>query len=175
MGRRGWDSGKHRSPDIPPIPPYQILQATQNYFAPSCQTIMINKISQKNGCPDPSPWWLPQYVEAPLLRAHTQIFLFLFGGVYWKSMLKEYIFLLLLVLALLIVTDINSDYSIPLWYVLCYSGPPVPVHVVSLKTSDCKCGLMTADCTAWRRGLDLLSLDKDQGCVLVRPTSQLFL
>ena len=33
MGRKGWDGGKHRSPGIPPIPPYQISQAPKRYFA----------------------------------------------------------------------------------------------------------------------------------------------
>ena len=33
MGRRGWDGGKHRSPGIPPIPPYQIAQALKSNFA----------------------------------------------------------------------------------------------------------------------------------------------
>ena len=33
MGRRGWDGGKHWSPGIQPIPPYQIPQAPKRYFA----------------------------------------------------------------------------------------------------------------------------------------------
>ena len=35
MGRRGWDGGKHRSPGIPPFPPYQIPQAPKRYFVSS--------------------------------------------------------------------------------------------------------------------------------------------
>ena len=33
LGRRGWDGGKHRSPGIPPIPPYQIPATPKRYFA----------------------------------------------------------------------------------------------------------------------------------------------
>ena len=32
-GEEGWDGVKHRSPSIPPIPPYQIPQAPKSYFA----------------------------------------------------------------------------------------------------------------------------------------------
>ena len=33
MGRRGWDGGKHWSPGIPTITPYQIPQASKSCFS----------------------------------------------------------------------------------------------------------------------------------------------
>ena len=46
MGRRGWDGGNHRSPGIPPIPPYQIPQAPKRYFALFIEQPRLHRVCQ---------------------------------------------------------------------------------------------------------------------------------